>query len=174
MREFKVNAPNVAGATDITYVWTQECWLYLAVMPDVFSRRVVGFAMSDQITRRLALDALCKALAHRHGVVDLIHHSDRGSQYASHDYRRALEEAGIPCSMSRRGDCWDNAVAESFFGTLKAEFVHRTEFATRKVAMAAIAEYIESFYNPRRRHSSLGYVRPLVFELPYATAALAA
>jgi transposase InsO family protein len=174
MREFQVNAPNVAWATDITYVWTREGWLYLAVMLDLFSRRVVGFAMSDRITRQLALDALGDALAHRPGIVDLIQHSDRGSQYASHDYRRALEQAGITCSMSRRGNCWDNAVVESFFGTLKAELVHRTEFATREAATAAIAEYIEDFYNPRRRHSSLGYVSPLVFELQHATAAIAA
>jgi len=153
MREFQVEAPNVAWATDRTYVWTQEGWRYLAVILDLFSRRVVGFSMSDRITRQLALDALREALVHRPGIVDLIHHSDRGS---------------------RRGDGWDNAVVESFFGTLKAELVHRWQFATREAATAAIADSIENFYNPRRRHSSLGYVSPMVFELQHATAALAA
>ena len=169
MREFEVPAPNTAWVTDITYVATGEGWLYLAVILDLFSRRVVGFALSDRITRELVLEALLRALAKRPGVRDLIHHSDRGSQYASHDYRRALEREGITCSMSRRGNCWDNAVAESFFGTLKVELVHENDFATRQEAEAQITEYIEDFYNVRRRHSSLGYESPLAFELRYAS-----
>jgi len=174
MREFEVPAANVAWATDITYIWTAEGWLYLAAILDLFSRRVVGFAMGDQITRELPLTALRRALSHRPDTRDLIHHSDRGSQYASHDYRRALEAAGITCSMSRRGNCWDNAVAESFFGTLKAELMQERDFATRIEAIAAITEYVENFYNPRRRHSSLGYVSPLMFELQHAGARIAA
>ena len=141
MRDFRVKAPNLVWATDITYIWTQEGWLYLAVILDLFSRRVVGFAIKEQVTRELALEALGHALGRRHETRDLIHHSDRGSQYASHDYRRALERAGITCSMSRRGNCWDNAVVESFFGTLKTELIHEREFATRAAAKSAIAEY---------------------------------
>ena len=165
MRDFEVSAPNTAWVTDITYVATAEGWLYLAVILDLFSRRVVGFAMSERITRELVLEALRQALSKRPAVRDLIHHSDRGSQYASHDYRRALEQEGITCSMSRRGNCWDNAVAESFFGTLKVELIHDRAWATRAEATRAIAEYIEDFYNVRRRHSSLGYLSPLAFEL---------
>lgn len=169
MREFRVDAPNVAWATDITYVATQDGWLYLAAILDLFSRRVVGFAMSDRITQELALDALSMARARRSGVRDLIHHSDRGCQYASHAYRRALEEAGITCSMSRRGNCWDNAVAESFFATLKVELLHDCPLPTRAGAEALIREYIEDFYNVRRRHSSLDYLSPMAFELQHAT-----
>jgi len=167
MREFEVPAPNTAWVTDITYVATGEGWLYLAVILDLFSRRVVGFALSDRITRELVLEALRGALAKRSGVQDLIHHSDRGSQYASHDYRRALEREGITCSMSRRGNCWDNAVAESFFGTLKVELLHERSWPTRAGAAHVITEYIEDFYNVRRRHSSLDYQSPLAFELKH-------
>ena len=167
MRDFRVEAPNLAWVTDITYIWTAEGWLYLATILDLFSRRVVGFAMREHVTRELALDALSQALGSRPETRDLVHHSDRGSQYASHDYRRALEQAGITCSMSRRGNCWDNAVVESFFGTLKTELVHEREFATRAAAKIEITEYIEGFYNSRRRHSSLGYVSPLMFELQH-------
>jgi transposase InsO family protein len=165
MRSFRVEAPNTAWVTDITYVATREGWLYLAVILDLFSRRVVGFAMSERITRELVLEALRRALARRPGVWDLIHHSDRGSQYASHDYREALEKAGITCSMSRRGNCWDNAVAESFFGTLKVELLHERPQQDRAPTQRAITEYIDDFYNVRRRHSSLGYQSPLEFEL---------
>ena len=151
------------------YIRTAEGWLYLAVILDLFSRRVVGFAMSEQVTRELALEALHQALGSRLETKDLIHHSDRGSQYASHDYRRALEKAGMTCSMSRRKNCWDNAVAESFFGTLKTELIHERDFATRATAKAAVTEYIDAFYNARRRHSSLGYLSPLMFELQHRT-----
>jgi len=165
MREFEVGAPNTAWVTDITYLATLDGWLYLAVIVDLFSRRVVGYAMSERIDRALVLDALNQALAHRRGVRDLVHHSDRGSQYASHDYRAALDEAGITCSMSRRANCWDNAVAESFFATLKRELFHELPLQTRRATQDAVADYIDGFYNVRRRHSSLDYQSPLEFEL---------
>ena len=151
---------------------TQEGWLYLAVILDLFSRRVVGFAMSERITRELGLAAWDFAIARRPEVRDLIFHSDRGSQYASHDHREALEARGVTCSMSRRGNCWDNAVAESFFATLKVELGMEDPFATRAQAKQTIEEYIEDFYNVRRRHSSLGYRSPVEFELHHATQAL--
>lgn len=163
-RQFDVDAPNVAWVTDITYVWTSEGWLYLAAILDLFSRRVVGFAMSERIDRQLALDALTAAVGRRLPNVGLVHHSDRGSQYASGDYQDALAEAGVVCSMSRKGNCWDNAVAESFFATLKTELVYLRRFATRAEAREAIFEFIESFYNRERRHSTLGYLSPVEFE----------
>ncbi len=164
-RDFDVEAPNTAWVTDITYLATLEGWLYLAVILDLFSRRVVGYALSERIDRELVLEALREALAHRPGARDLIHHSDRGSQYASHDYRDALDQAGIMCSMSRRGNCWDNAVAESFFGTLKVELLYELPLQTRSATRNAVADYIETFYNVRRRHSSLDYQSPVEFEL---------
>ena len=163
-RQFDVSVPNVAWVTDITYVWTSEGWLYLAAILDLFSRRVVGFAMSERIDRQLALDALRAAGGRRLPNAGLVHHSDRGSQYASGDYQDALAEAGVVCSMSRKGNCWDNAVAESFFATLKTELVYLRRFATRAEARAAIFEFIESFYNRERRHSTLGYLSPVEFE----------
>ncbi len=169
MRDFEVEAPNTAWVTDITYVATREGWLYLAVILDLFSRRVVGYAMSEQIDRALVLEALRKALVQRPGARDLIHHSDRGSQYASHDYRDALDQAGITCSMSRRGNCWDNAVAESFFGTLKVELLYELPLQTRSATRSAVVDYIETFYNVRRRHSSLDYQSPVEFELKIGT-----
>jgi putative transposase len=165
MRDFEVEAPNTAWVTDITYLATLDGWLYLAVVLDLFSRRVVGYAMSERIDRALVLEALGKALGRRPGVRDLIHHSDRGSQYASHDYRDALDQAGITCSMSRRGDCWDNAVVESFFGTLKMELLYELPLQTSGATRSAAADYIDDFYNVRRRHSSLDYRSPLEFEL---------
>ena len=163
-RKFEADAPNKTWVTDITYIWTPEGWLYLAVILDLFSRRVVGWGMSEQITRKLALDALDMALSQRQPPRGLIHHSDRGSQYASGDYRRMLAANQIVCSMSRRGDCWDNAVAESFFSTIKLELVYESEWATRSEARAAIFEYLEVFYNRERLHSSLGYLSPAAFE----------
>ena len=163
-RKFEVDAPDVAWVTDITYVWTSEGWLYLAAILDLFSRRVVGFAMSNRIDRALVLEALRMAVGRRVPNAGLIHHSDRGSQYASADYQRALDELGVTCSMSRKGNCWDNAVAESFFATLKTELVYLTKFKTREEAKRAIFDFIESFYNHRRRHSTLGYVSPVEFE----------
>ena len=143
-RHFEVSAPNVAWVTDITYVWTREGWLYLAALLDLFSRRVVGWATSDSLSRQLALDALAMALGARRPPEGLIHHSDRGSQYASDDYREALAEVGIRRSMSRKGDCWDNAVAESFSSTIKAGLVHDADFLDRDSATAAIDEYIHA------------------------------
>ena len=165
-RSFERAAPNQAWVGDITYISTGEGWLYLAVLIDLFSRRVVGWAMSDRIDRQLTLDALEMAVVNRgRAVKDVLHHSDRGSQYASADYRQAIADAGLIASMSRKGNCWDNAVAERFFSTLKWELIHRRPFETRSDARRAIFEYIEVFYNRRRRHSSLGYLSPMQFEL---------
>lgn len=163
-RRFTVAQSNTAWVTDITYIWTPQGWLYLAVVIDLFSRRVVGWSMSERIDRKLALDALRMALAQRRPQRGLIHHSDRGSQYASGDYQRLLATNGIVGSMSRRGDCWDNAVAESFFASLKLELVYQVQWQTRAEARTAIFEYLELFYNRRRRHSSLGYLNPVEFE----------
>lgn len=163
-RQFAVATPNRVWAADITYCWTREGWLYLAVILDLASRRVVGWAASRRLERELILTALRRALALRQPGRGLLHHSDRGSQYASTDYQVLLAERGIVCSMSRRGDCWDNAVVESFFATLKRELVHQESWATRQVATRALADYIEGWYNRARRHSSLGYVSPLQYE----------
>ena len=166
-REFIVAQPSAAWVGDITYVWTLEGWLYLAVIVDLYSRRVVGWAMSHRIDQALALRALRMALDTCEPGAGLIHHTDRGSQYAANDYRKLLKARGITCSMSRKGNCWDNAVAESFFATLKVEFVHETLFHTRAQATRDIFEYIEVFYNRVRRHSFLGYVSPMEFERNY-------
>jgi putative transposase len=166
-RKFEVDAPDVAWVTDITYVWTSEGWLYLAAILDLFSRRVVGLAMSERIDRALVLDAFRNAIGRRVPNQGLIHHSDRGSQYASADYQDALRDRGVVCSMSRKGNCWDNAVAESFFATLKTELIYPRRFATRREAKDAIFDYVEVFYNRRRRHSTLGYLSPVDFELKF-------
>ena len=163
-RNFTADAPNKVWVTDLTYVWTLEGWLYVAAILDLFSRRVVGWAVSDSLERQIALDALAMALQSRNPAPGLVHHSDRGSQYASADYQRVLKDWGIVCSMSRKGDCWDNAVAESFFATLKLELVYDCIFATRAQATSAIFEYIEIFYNRDRFHSSLGYLTPAGYE----------
>ena len=161
-------------AADITYLWTGEGWLYLAVILDLFSRRVVGWSMQASLHKRLVLDALEMALGQRCPSPGLLHHSDRGSQYASGAFQEALGAAQIVCSMSRRGNCYDNAVVESFFGTLKQEMVHRRRFATLQQARQEVFEFIEVWYNRCRRHSSLGYVSPAEFErraLPALTGA---
>jgi transposase InsO family protein len=163
-RQFERAAPDQAWVTDITYLPTGEGWLYLAVILDLCSRCAVGWAMSERITDDLTLDALGLALARRRPPQGLLHHSDRGSQYASGDYQRVLAQHGIVCSMSRRGDCWDNAVAESFFATLKVELVHHAAWATRAAARTELFEYLELFYNGQRRHSALGYLSPRAFE----------
>ena len=163
-RQFTAPAPDAVWVTDITYIPTGEGWLYLAVILDLYSRGIVGWAMSERITRQLTLDALGMALARRRPPPGLLHHSDRGSQYASGDYQTALGRQGIVGSMSRRGDCWDNAVAESFFATLKVELVHDGLWPTRAAARTALFDYIEVFYNQQRRHSSLGFLSPLAFE----------
>jgi transposase InsO family protein len=168
-RQFTVVAPDTAWVTDITYLWTREGWLYLAVILDLFSRAVVGWAMSAQITtQHLTLQALKMALGRRRPPQGLLHHSDRGSQYASADYQRTLTAYGIVGSMSRRGNCWDNAVAESFFATIKVELVHDTDWTTRGEARGEVFEYLEGFYNGQRRHSTLGYLSPLAFEQQWA------
>jgi transposase InsO family protein len=159
---------------DVTYVQTAEGWLYLAVLLDLFSRRVVGWATSDTNDRALALAALERALGERKPAPGLIHHTDRGSPYASEDYRAALARAGIIASMSATGDCFDNAVAESFFASLKTEWVDRHDYETQAAAAASIADYIDSFYNPARRHSHLDYVSPIQFEMRSHLAAVAA
>jgi len=167
-RQFAVDEPDRAWVADITYIWTQQGWLYLAIIIDLFSRRVVGWSMADHMRTELVLDALSAALGSRLPCeAGLLFHSDRGSQYASDDYQKALDASGITCSMSRRGNCWDNAVAESFFSTLKTELVHNVIFLTRDSARHAIAEWIEIFYNGKRRHSSLGYATPLEAERRY-------
>ena len=163
-RNFTAPAPNKVWVTDITYIWTREGWLYLAAILDLYSRRVVGWSMDSRIDRALALDALSMALKTRRPEAGLLHHSDRGIQYASTAYQDQLRTHGMICSMSRKGDCWDNAVAESFFSTLKAELVHRTDYVSRSQARASVFEYIEAFYNGRRRHSALGYVSPVEHE----------
>lgn len=163
-RQFAVEAPDRAWVTDITYIWTDAGWLYLAVVLDLYSRRVVGWAMSTLIDEALTLSALRMALTNRAPGDQLVHHSDRGSQYAAKKYRELLEARGVARSMSRKGDCWDNAVAESFFATLKVELVYRRAFRSRDDARRAIFEYIEGFYNRVRRHSYLGYVSPETFE----------
>jgi transposase InsO family protein len=164
-RDFSPGQPNSTWATDITYVGTRQGWLYLAVVMDLFSRRGVGWSMSQQIDRYLVLNALDMALQGRQPPRGLLHHSDRGSQYASTDYQQALATRGIQCSMSRKGNCWDNAVVESFFSSLKLELVYTTDFATREQARVALFDYIEVFYNRQRRHSSLGFMSPADFEL---------
>jgi transposase InsO family protein len=163
-QQFDVDAPNEAWVGDITYVWTTEGWGYLAVLIDLFSRRVVGWSFADHMRRELPLKALERAFEAREPDAGLIHHSDRGSQYASGDYRAALTNRDVACSMSRAGDCYDNAVAESFFASLKKECIHRHHFATRTEAYDAIAKYIDGFYNPIRRHSALGYLSPIDYE----------
>jgi transposase InsO family protein len=173
-RRFEVGAPNHVWVTDVTFVWTDEGWLYLAAILDLFSRRVVGWSTSVTNDTELALDALRGALKTRNPAPGLVHHSDRGSPYASLDCRDALQAHGLIASMSRTGDCWDNAVAESFFGTLKAELVDHEHYASRPTAIASIADYVDTFYNLQRRHSFLDYVSPIEFELKAQSAALAA
>ena len=164
-RDFDPAEPNASWVADVTYVPTREGWLYLAVVIDLFSRMVVGWSMAATMTSRLVVDALEMALGRRpEGCPGLVAHSDRGSQYASEHYRRRLEEERITCSMSRRGNCWDNAPMESFFASLKKELVHDENYTTRDEATASIFEYIEAFYNRVRRHSSLGYVAPAEYE----------
>lgn len=165
-RQFDPEAPNEKWVADITYVPTREGWLYLAVVEDLYSRRVVGWSMDATMTSRLVVDALEMAVRSRLPGEGLLAHSDRGSQYASEHYQLLLGNYGIECSMSGVGQCWDNAPMESFFASLKKELVHDADFATRREARAAIFEYIEVFYNNQRLHSSLGYVSPAAYEQP--------
>ena len=164
-RDFNPPAMNKVWVADITYVRTWAGWLYLAVVIDLFSRRVVGWAIADHMRTELVLSALSMAFLARRPAPGLICHSDRGSQYASRAHRAALEAQGALCSMSRKGDCWDNSVAESFFGSLKQELIYRATWATHDVTIEAIGDYIERFYNTRRLHSFIGYTSPLEYEL---------
>lgn len=163
-RKFDVAVANQAWVADITYIATREGWLYLAAVMDLYSRRIVGWAMDSRICRHLVAKALFMACANRHPAPGLLHHSDRGSQYASDDYQKLLKSRGMVCSMSRRGNCWDNAVMESFFGTLKTELIYHRTYETRSMAQSEIFDYIEVFYNRRRLHSALGYRSPADFE----------
>jgi putative transposase len=163
-RRFDPENPNERWVADITYVPTREGWLYLAVVEDLYSRMVVGWSMADHMQSRLVVDALEMAVSRRFPDDGLLAHSDRGSQYASEHYQRLLAKHGIACSMSGVGQCWDNAPMESFFATLKKELIHHEDYQTRAEARASIFEYIETFYNPKRRHSSLDYLSPAAFE----------
>lgn len=163
-REFTATAPNQKWVADFTYIWTSEGWLFVAVVLDLFARRVVGWSMHATMTAQLVTDALTMALWRRGSIEALLHHSDRGSQYASESFQRLLSAAGVTCSMSRSGNVWDNSVAESFFSTLKTERTNRKHYPTRNAARADIFDYIERFYNPIRRHSTLGNVSPANFE----------
>ena len=163
-RNFNAEGPNQKWVADITYIETQEGWLYLAGVMDLYSRKIVGWSMSDNMRVDLVADALKMALAGRRPRPELLHHSDRGVQYASTDYQALLATHGCVCSMSRTANCYDNAVMESFWGTLKTELVHHTKYASRDEARQSLFKYIEVFYNRIRRHSSLGYVSPEAFE----------
>jgi len=171
-REFKVDAPDTVWVGDITYLWTPEGWLYLAVLLDLFSRRVVGWAVSSRLGQELAIAALERALFERGGHEGLLHHSDRGCQYTSTDYQQKLKDNGLSVSMSRKGDCWDNAVAESFFATLKVEL--GDSFSSRQAAHDALFDYIEVFYNRQRRHTTNGGISPVEAETRFFERTVAA
>jgi putative transposase len=163
-RQFTATAPNQKWVADFTYLWTREGWLFVAVVLDLFSRRVVGWSMHPAMTTQLVTDALTMAVWRRGAMDALLHHSDRGSQYTSEAFQRLLRDLGVTCSMSRSGNVWDNAVMESFFSTLKTERTNRTQYPTRNAARADVFDYIERFYNPTRRHSTLGNVSPIAYE----------
>ena len=162
-RRFDVEEPNRVWSGDITYVWTDEGWLYLAVVIDLFSRRVVGFSMGERMTRALVIDALRMAWFRRRPAAGLIFHSDRGSQYASEDFQRQLKDFAMLGSMSRKGDCWDNAVTETLFGSLKVERLHEMRLPSRRRAKDEVLDWL-TFYNSKRLHSTLGYMSPMAFE----------
>jgi putative transposase len=164
-RNFEADRPDRKWLADITYIPTREGWLYLAAILDLFSKRIVGWSMAGRMTKKLVLDAVSMAVARRKPGPGLLHHSDRGSQYAGLDYQRALSTHGMICSMSRKGDCWDNAPMESWFHTLKTELVNHRDYQTRRQAKTDIFEYIEAFYNRSRRHSALGYMTPVQYEM---------
>jgi putative transposase len=163
-RSFEAPAPNRKWIADFTYVWTAEGWLYVAAVIDLFSRRVVGWSMSATMTAQFVTDALMMAIWRRGKPDALLHHSDRGSQYASDQFRRLMADHGVVCSMSRSGNVWDNAAMESFFSSLKTERTARKIYRTRDDAKADVFDYIERFYNPKRRHSTIGYLSPMEFE----------
>jgi len=163
-RQFKVEEPDKVYVSDLTYLWTQEGWLYLVVIIDLFSRQVVGWSLNKRMTKQLVMNALRMAYWRRKPAAGLLFHSDRGSQYCSTDFQRMLKSYKMVSSMSRKGDCWDNSVAESFFGSLKTERVYFSSYRSRKEARQDVVDYIEMFYNSRRRHSYLGYLSPRQFE----------
>ena len=163
-QDFTVKAPNLAWVGDITYIPTNEGWLYLAVLLDLYNREVVGWSASSRMTRQLAINALQMALGRRNPRQGLLHHTDRGSQYASSDYQKILKDHGMLCSMSRKGNCYDNALAESFFARLKTEWVSHQRYFSRSEAIQSLFFYIEIFYNRKRRHSSIDYLTPQEYE----------
>ena len=163
-RQFTADRPNQKWVADFTYIWTAEGWLYVAAVIDLFSRRVVGWSMSDGMTAQLVTDALTMAIWRRGKPVALLHHSDQGSQYTSEQFQRLMADNGVTCSMSRSGNCWDNAAMESFFSSLKTERIGKKVYRSRAQAKADVFDYIECFYNPTRRHSTLGYLSPIDFE----------
>ena len=173
-RQFAVAAPNMAWVTDITYIATDEGWLYLAGIKDLFNGELVGYALDARMSQKLVMQALFRAVAAKRPGKGLIHHSDRGSQYCSHAYQKLLRQFGIQVSMSRKGDCWDNAPMESCWGSLKTELVHHCHFATREQARCVITEYIEIFYNRIRKQARLGYLSPAAFTLQYYAMQIAA
>lgn len=167
-QDFACDGPDQKWGADISYIWTAEGWLYLAIVLDFYSRRIVGWATSDRLRKDLALNALRQAIVMRVPAPGLIHHSDRGSQYCSYEYRDLLVARHIHASMSGKGNCYDNAMVETVFKTIKSEMIWRTSFQTRQQATNAIGRYIDGFYNPRRRHSALGYKSPITFEAEMA------
>ena len=173
-QDFATSRPGEVWVADITYIPTDEGWLYLAGIKDLFNGEIVGYAMSERMTRELVGKALFNAVKAKRPSVGLIHHSDRGSQYCSHDYQRLLKQFGMKSSMSRKGNCYDNAPMESFWGTLKNELVHHRKYRTRQEAIQEIREYIEIFYNRQRRQKRLGYLSPIAFERNYYKEKMAA
>jgi putative transposase len=163
-RQFVADAPNQKWVADFTYIWTAQGWLYVAAVIDLFSRRVVGWSMSPTMTAQLVADAMMMAIWRRGKPDALLHHSDQGSQYTSEQFQRLMQDNGVTCSMSRSGNCWDNAAMESFFSSLKTERVRKKVYRSRDQARADVFDYIERFYNPTRRHSTLGYLSPIDFE----------
>lgn len=163
-REFTADCPNQKWAGDITYLWTDEGWMHLAVIIDLYSRAVIGWSLSNRMTRQLVCDALTMALWRRGFPKGVLVHSDRGSQYCSGDYQQLLNDHQLICSMSRKGNCWDNAIAESFFHTLKVEAIRDERFQTREELQQTVFEYIEVDYNRNRRHSAIGHISPMAFE----------
>ena len=163
-RQFEASAPNQKWVADFTYIWTAEGWLYVAAVIDLFSRRVVGWSMQAAMTAELVTDALMMAIWRRGKPNALLHHSDQGSQYTSEQFQKLMADNGVTCSMSRSGNVWDNAAMESFFSSLKTERTARKVYRTRNQARADVFDYIERFYNPQRRHSTIGYISPMEFE----------
>lgn len=163
-RDFSASAPNQKWVSDLSYVWTDEGWMYLAVVIDLYSRAVIGWSIQSTMTKQLVCDALMMALWRRGFPRGVLFHSDRGSQYCSHEFQKMLKQYGFICSMSRKGNCWDNAIAESFFHSLKTELIYSVRYSTREMAKQGIFQYIEGYYNRVRRHSAIGLKAPMVFE----------